>query len=563
MKQLIFGAVVVFVLIGCGGGGGSNEEEYHGGTDPELFEVGDYNDSAERSPQTRDDPLAVYQWHLDNFGQKAGRPTKATKPLSGAGDLGVTSVWESGTKGAAAASVLAEGGSAITIGIVDSGVDQTHPDLAPNWNESLSWSAKGGKIPYPYDTDPGCAHGTAVAGIAAAKGYDHVGVMGVAPAAKWAGLNVGLGCGGYGGTTAVFANALYLPSRPLDIVSNSWGVSAPTSEPTLRDSIKAGITNGRGGKGTIYVFAAGNSRQDDDTGKEYHDNGNYHGEQNSFYTISVAALASNGTHTSYSNPGANVLVSAFGGDDPYIITTDIVGCGKGWDKRARMKHALNTRCQYTHLMNGTSAATPMVSGVVALMLSKNPNLTWRDVRYILATTATQTGSPVAGSSTDTWKTNDAGKHINHDYGFGAVNAKDAVNTASGFTSLGTLIEVSCTLTGLSGSPIASASTGKGGGSCGGIGKIEFVSAKVKISSAPTSVKADITLSHKGASVVTDSVLAKSNQAINKALFASGFTFGSVRHLDESSSGDWNITITNQSSAEITVEDVNLTIYGRS
>jgi hypothetical protein len=125
--------------------------------------------------------------------------------------------------------------------------------------------------------------------------------------------------------------------------------------------------------------------------------------------------------------------------------------------------ATNSNCNYSH-MNGTSASAPTVTGVVALMLSANPNLSWRDVRHILATTSRQVDPNYGNayqrnkqitlatntSTTDTsttlsdgaftarldygWQTNAAGYKYSNWYGFGLVNAAAAVAAAKATTS---------------------------------------------------------------------------------------------------------------------------------
>ena len=96
---------------------------------------------------------------------------------------------------------------------------------------------------------------------------------------------------------------------------------------------------------------------------------------------------------------------------------------------------------YTDTFGGTSAATPMVSGVVALMRQVNPSLSWRDVKLILANSARQNdltddgwmqGAVKYGLSSDDA---DAQYHFNHKYGFGVVNAEKAVEMAEGWINL--------------------------------------------------------------------------------------------------------------------------------
>ena len=160
----------------------------------------------------------------------------------------------------------------------------------------------------------------------------------------------------------------------------------------------------------------------------------------------------------YSSPGSSVWISAPGGDFgisyPAILTTDIMGCSKGYSSQGATANdfesggAFNSNCNYTSTMNGTSAATPMVSGVVAAMLSANPNLSWRDVKYILASTARQVdlnsfsidhpfGNDLSGHIyLQGWRTNAAGFKFHNWYGFGAVNGDAAILMAKTILRVG-------------------------------------------------------------------------------------------------------------------------------
>jgi subtilisin-like proprotein convertase family protein len=108
-------------------------------------------------------------------------------------------------------------------------------------------------------------------------------------------------------------------------------------------------------------------------------------------------------------------------------------------------NALSASCQYTAIMNGTSSATPNTAAVVALMLEANPNLSVRDIKYILAKTAKRVDPTFAGVSSSTiisgstivleqgWVTNAAGYTFSNRYGFGAVDAASAVLAAKTYT----------------------------------------------------------------------------------------------------------------------------------
>ncbi|MDX1319049.1 MAG: proprotein convertase P-domain-containing protein, partial [Oceanospirillum sp.] len=157
------------------------------------------------------------------------------------------------------------------------------------------------------------------------------------------------------------------------------------------------------------------------------------------YNMVVAALNAKGMASSYSASGSSVLFSAPGGEygvnNPAIITTDDINNNS----------SVNGQNGYTSKFNGTSSATPMVSGVAALILAKNPNLGWRDVRHILISSAKKVDNDIAAAmliwetgetltTEPTWQTNSAGYHFHNWYGFGLINAQAAVEAAGNYGS---------------------------------------------------------------------------------------------------------------------------------
>lgn len=341
-----------------------------------------------------DDPLYPDQWHLENTGQSGGTAGE---------DINVLDSWTD------------YDGTGVTIAVVDDGLEIAHPDLAANVLSGRS---------YDYvddDTDPTPTsgldgHGTAVAGVAAARGANGTGVTGVAPFASLVGFNLLQFF-----TDSNEADALTRAEDVVDISSNSWGpfdsndyYAAPG--PLAAQALEDGVTSGRDGKGTIYVWAGGNGG---DT-----DNANLDGYANSRYTIGVAASTHNGTRSSYSEPGANLHVNApSSGDGVGITTTDLTGSG-GYN-------GIPGNNDYTNDFGGTSSATPLVSGVIALALQANPALTWRDVQALLVTSA-ELNDPAHAD----WVQNAAGHWVNHYYGFGRVDAGAAVTAAESWTLLG-------------------------------------------------------------------------------------------------------------------------------
>jgi uncharacterized repeat protein (TIGR01451 family) len=356
---------------------------------------------------TPNDPLFSNQWHLLNTGQSGATPGV---------DINVISAWDTVR------------GAGVTIGIVDDGLQVSHPDLQPNVNSTVGFDFNGN------DPDPSPnvlfdPHGTAVGGVAAARGNNARGVAGVAFEASLAGLRLISAP-----TTDSQEAAAMLHSNSVIFVSNnSWGppdfggdLLGPGTQ--MAAALAQGTALGRGGRGTIFVWAGGN-------GAGNNDNVNYDGYANSIYTIAVGAINDRGQKADYSEPGAALVISApsggdvfFGGRPQATTTTDLIGNNGYNDSSTTTDY---TDKDYTRTFNGTSSATPVVSGVVALILQANPNLGWRDVQEILMRTATR----VSPSDAD-WIVNGAGFQFNHKFGAGMVNASAAVAMARSWANLG-------------------------------------------------------------------------------------------------------------------------------
>jgi subtilisin-like proprotein convertase family protein len=203
------------------------------------------------------------------------------------------------------------------------------------------------------------------------------------------------------------------------------------------------------------------------------------------YIMHVGALQANGGKAIYSTPGSALWISGFGGsygnnashsgfnyvggNRPAMMTTDQSTCSKGYVKTGvsagsgsninafnNGDHSENSSCNYTSTFNGTSSAAPTVAGVVALMLEANSSLTWRDVKHILATTADQIGSDSEFSYTFSgikqygWETNAANYKFHNWFGFGKIDAAEAVTVAKTYSadSRGTFVETSLVNSGL-------------------------------------------------------------------------------------------------------------------
>ena len=134
-----------------------------------------------------------------------------------------------------------------------------------------------------------------------------------------------------------------------------------------------------------------------------------------------------------------------------MMTTDQSGCSIGYvGANASINYEINAfddhdgdhpenpDCNYTSGFNGTSSAAPTVAGVIALMLEANPNLTWRDVKHILAQTSDKTDAERSydqqGVNQYSWIENSAGYKHHKWYGFGKIDAAEAVTVAKNFTA---------------------------------------------------------------------------------------------------------------------------------
>ncbi len=283
-----------------------------------------------------------------------------------------------------------------------------------------------------------------------------------------------------------------------------------------------GRDNGRVKLGSIYVWAAGNGGASD--------NSNYDGYANSRFVIAVSASTNTGQEpSSYAEEGANVRLNApSGGGTLGITTTDLTGA-EGPDPG-----------NYRHDFGGTSAAAPLVSGIIALMLQANPNLTWRDVQHILMTTA-EKNDPFDPE----WTTNGAGFHVNYKFGFGRINAQAAVSAAHGkLGSDGYAGPAAGPATGSS-SPALSIPDNNQTGVSDTItipGSDNFFVEFVEVYFTATHDRwpdLEITLTSPQG---TKSVLARSHSPRSWSGDYTNWRFGSVRHFGEFSAGDWTLTV---------------------
>ena len=324
-------------------------------------------------------------------------------------------------------------GEGITVAIIDDGVDIDHAEfggvgkvVAPR-DATLQTDDPRPRDTFGTGPDGGDNHGTACAGVATGNGA--LGASGVAPAAKLMPIRLASGLGSQREADAF----VWAADHGADVISCSWGppdgrwwdlndpvhqrlVRLPASTRLAIDHV---TTSGRVGKGCVVLFAAGN-------GNESVDNDGYASNSS---VIAVAACNDTGRRSVYSDFG-DAVWCAFPSNDighppldqpnpltPGIWTVDRVGTdgyNTGTDADG------DVAGMFTNSFGGTSSACPGAAGVVALVLSVNPNLKWNEVKELLKRACDRI-DPQGGQY-------DAAGHSPR-YGYGRLNARTAVDLA--------------------------------------------------------------------------------------------------------------------------------------
>ncbi len=508
------------------------------------------------------DPLYEDQWHLKNTAQFVG--------ASVGEDINVESVW-GGVVGSSSIK-----GSGVLVTVVDDSLQLNHEDLTANIAANKSWDyASGGSDP----SSTTLFHGTNVAGLIAARDLNGLGVRGVAPRASLAGYNL---LWNDTVSTSNIYHAMTHNQVEVDVSNNSWGLAVEElgeAEPPINalwhDAVEEGIANGRDGKGIVYVWAAGNG------GSSGEDNSNYDYQANNRHVISVCAVDGRGRQASYSEPGANIWLCAPGGDSTVALgtlgppTTDLSGAA-GANTTNGMAGDYTDQ-SYTRSFIGTSASTPIVSGVVALMLEANPNLGWRDVRLILAETARQNDAADADWAVTSPTGTEPSYNINHKYGFGVVDAATAVTKARSWSNVGIQDNIEKVLSTAIAIPDNDSTNVQQSitvdAAADGDLVIEYVEVDFSsdhiysgdleiILTAPSGTQSVLAETHDCLYVGPfDTLLTRQGACLYKF---DPWTFASVRHLGESSTGVWTLQVAdNGSQGAGQLLSWTLRIYGRA
>ena len=326
-----------------------------------------------------------YQYYIKNTGQNGGSPGI---------DINVEPAWD-----------VISANSSLIVAVLDDGVERNHEDLSGSVlnGMTIDYPNEYGDPINEYNGD-NKAHGTACAGIIAAKD-NTIGIKGVANGVKILPINIYP----YSYSVNSYPSTWYekigqaitwaYNTKGADVISCSNHFS---DNIYITNAINNAMTYGRNGKGTVVVCSSGNSYSD------------VYFPANMPGTIAVGAIDKTGNVWAYSGKGSSLDLVAPSGATNYvgdIVTTDRMG-NLGFNPPTNNVLDIDDT-QYTQRFGGTSAACPQVAGVVALMLSANPNLTVNNVRSILQNTARKLPGMNGLNRTD-------------DYGYGLVDAFAAV-----------------------------------------------------------------------------------------------------------------------------------------
>lgn len=354
------------------------------------------------------DPRFGNQWHLHNTGQ---------------GDPGAEGVVDADVDAPEAWQVT-EGSPTTRIAIIDDSVQKNHPDLKANYQAGRHYDGATASFDDdPSPRSPGQEHGTACAGVAVAAAND-IGVRGVAPRCGLIGVHFW-----DANDDLQTADAFYFAADPdgdsttddgASVISCSWSLVTDEIPIEISSAVDDVAAHGRGGKGTVILFAAGNESWEIDKLQKL-------GAREA--VICVGASNFRDARSWYSNFGPELDVMAPSNDDAFdlgIDTTDNTDDQPHFPNADRSGYAVG---DYTGTgqdgFGGTSSATPLAAGICGLILSVNPNLTATQVRAILEHACDR----IFGDGEDPETAYDPTTSHSDFYGYGRVNASRAVQVA--------------------------------------------------------------------------------------------------------------------------------------
>ncbi|XP_030029259.2 furin-like protease 1 isoform X2 [Manduca sexta] len=439
------------------------------------------------------DPKWPHMWYLNRGGGL---------------DMNVIPAWREGITG-----------KGVVVTILDDGLETDHPDLINNYDPMASYDVNAhDSDPQPrYDMIDSNRHGTRCAGEVAATANNSQCAVGVAFGASVGGVRMLDG----DVTDAVEARSLSLNPQHVDIYSASWGpdddgktVDGP-GELATRAFIE-GVTKGRNGKGSIFVWASGNG------GRE-HDNCNCDGYTNSIWTLSISSATERGEVPWYSEMCSSTLAATYSSgaiNEKQVVTTD-----------------LHHSCTASH--TGTSASAPLAAGICALALQANRDLTWRDMQHIVVRTARPERLSIGGE----WRVNGVGRNVSHSFGYGLLDAAGMVRLARTWRTVPPQrrCELAAARPQRIVSPRSSVYLQLSVEACPGVNYLEHVQARVSLSAAR---RGDLRIALTSPAGTRVTLLAPRPHDSSRAGFNS-WPFMSVHMWGESPLGVWQLEVSNE------------------
>jgi len=291
------------------------------------------------------------------------------------------------------------------------------------------------------------------------------------------------------------------------------------------------LLQGRGGKGSIFVWASGNGGRD-------HDNCNCDGYTNSIWTLSVSSATENGLIPWYSEACSSSLASTYSSGssgERKVVTTD-----------------LHHTCTSSH--TGTSASAPLAAGIVALCLQVNPTLTWRDAQHLTVRCA-----HVANLRAEDWAVNGVGRNYSHSFGYGIMDATCMVRLAKKWKSVPEQKACKATADNLdlvipSGSKSQTELTFSG---CDGVKIMEHVQARITLGAVK---RGDILIYLVSPSGTKSNLLARRPRDYSRAGF-NDWPFLSVHMWGEKPEGKWTLEVRNEGRSVAQLKRWELVVHG--
>ena len=477
------------------------------------------------------DELFKYQWHLNNIGQIVNNNLFTVQNDNDLNILKVNKYFMGYNHG-----------NNITIQVTDTGVQKIHPDLNIS-NSSYNTIYKTNDPTASQGNFEDRSHGTMVSGIIAAKAFNNIGVRGIAPFA------------------IIVANNWLESSQKLSVLEKLWIDDANSSNVSVSNNswgqyffdeyeyeeiMQIASTKLRNKKGVVFVFASGNERLDDD---KYSGYSNLSYFTNNRYVVTVGAVTDKNKYSSYSNHGPCLLTCAYGGEDSDTSATITTTTLKGL---ARQTYSEDANKDYTYIMNGTSAATPMVSGVIALTLEACPNLSYRDIKWLIAKNST-----VIDKSNDKWIQNASGLWFNENYGFGLINGYDMIKECTNNYTLLPEEKIVSTQKDFNTNILATNETLKLSLTINENIITEWVGLIIKSDHTYTG---DLKIVLESPSGTKTTIIDKNE--LDDSHYIDGFRFSANTFMQEPTKGTWNIYITDVSDNDTgKINNIKLEIYG--